>query len=75
MAFPGLFIFFGALMLCAVIVLPLLCVIDAATRSSEQFIMADSNKTLRIVLPLVFGILAAIVYLVAIRPKLKAVSA
>ena len=52
--------------------LPLYCIIDAASRSSEDFERADSNKTLWIVLPFVFGILAAIVYLVAVRPKLKA---
>lgn len=53
-------------------VLPLYCIIDAASRSSEVFERADSNKTLWIVLPFVFGILAAIVYLAAVRPKLKA---
>ena len=58
----------------AFFVLPLYCIIDAASRSSVDFERADSNKTLWIVLPFVFGILAAIVYLVAVRPKLKAVS-
>ncbi|MHB1172427.1 MAG: hypothetical protein ACYCZY_08010 [Lacisediminihabitans sp.] len=57
----------------AFFVLPLYCIIDAASHSSENFEKADSNKTLWIVLPFVFGILAAIVYLVAVRPKLKAV--
>ncbi|MHB1209142.1 MAG: hypothetical protein ACYC1I_05485 [Acidimicrobiales bacterium] len=51
--------------------LPLYCIIDAESRSSEDFERADNNKTLWIVLPFVFGILAAIVYLVAVRPKLK----
>jgi hypothetical protein len=74
MGFPAPFLLFGGLMLCAVLVLPLYCVIDAATRSSQDFLRADSNKTLWIVLPLIFGILAAIVYLAAIRPKLKALS-
>ncbi len=54
--------------------LPLYCIIDAATRSSDEFTKADSNKTLWIVLPFVFGIVAAIVYLAAIRPKLKLVT-
>ena len=53
--------------------LPLSCIIDAASRSSADFVQTDSNKTLWIVLPFFFGILAAIVYLAAIRPKLKAV--
>ncbi len=56
------------------LVLPLYCVIDAAKRSSVAFEKADSNKTLWIVLPLVFGILAGVVYLAAVRPKVKALS-
>ena len=70
--FPGAFFFFSVLMLCVVLIPPLYCVIDAATRSSQDFLLADSNRTLWIVLPLVFGILAAIVYLAAVLPKLKA---
>ena len=62
-------------MLCVAVGLPLFCIIDAATRSSEDFVKADSNKTLWVVLPFVFGILAAMVYLAVIRPKLIAVSA
>jgi len=62
------------LVVIAMLALPLYTIIDAATRSSEAFRAADSNKTLWIVLPFFFGILAAIVYLAAIRPKLKAAS-
>jgi uncharacterized membrane protein HdeD (DUF308 family) len=58
----------------ALLALPLYTIIDAATKSSDAFRAADSNKTLWIVLPFFFGFLAAIVYLTAIRPKLKAAS-
>jgi hypothetical protein len=56
----------------ALIVLPLFCIIDAAQRSSLDFQRAGSNKVLWIILPFVFGVLAAIVYLVAVRPNVKA---
>jgi hypothetical protein len=52
--------------------LPVFCVIDAAGRSSEDFRKADSNKVLWILLPFFFNIVAAIVYLGVIRPKVKA---
>jgi hypothetical protein len=58
-----------ALFFIVLLAMPLYCVIDAAMRSSTSFESADSNKTLWIVLPLVFGFVAAIVYLVAVRPK------
>lgn len=61
------------LVIVALVMLPLFCIIDAATRQSTDFEAADSNKTLWIVLPFIFGLLAAIVYLVAIRPKVIAV--
>jgi hypothetical protein len=70
-----LFILLVLIMLLVEVGLPLFCIIDAATRSSEDFVKADSNKTLWVVLPFVFGILAAIVYLAVIRAKLIAVSA
>jgi hypothetical protein len=70
-----LFILLVLIMLFVAVGLPLFCIIDAATRSSEDFVKTDSNKTLWVVLPFVFGILAAIVYLAVIRPKLMAVSA
>lgn len=60
------------LLLLAYIGLPLFCVIDAAGRSSEDFRKADSNKVPWIVLPLLFNIVAAIIYLAVIRPKVKA---
>ena len=58
-----------AMFFIVLLAMPLYCVIDAAMRSSRAFESADSNKTLWIVLPLVFGFIAAIVYLVAVRPK------
>jgi hypothetical protein len=63
-----------AIVAIAFFVLPLYCIIDAASRSSEAFDRADSNKTLWIVLPFVFGIRAAIFYPVAVRTNLRAVS-
>lgn len=64
-----------ALFVLAVVLLvamPLFCICDAASRSSTSFEAADSNKTLWIVLPFIFGLLAAVVYLGVVRPKLKA---
>jgi hypothetical protein len=58
-----------AMFFIVLLAMPLYCVIDAAMQSSRAFESADSNKTLWIVLPLVFGFIAAIVYLVAVRPK------
>ncbi len=59
--------------LAAVIVagLPLFCIVDAAKRKSEEFRLIDSNKTLWIVLPLIFPFLGAAAYLVAIRPRFE----
>ncbi len=51
--------------------LPLFCIIDAAKRTSDAFRLIDSNKTLWIVLPLVFPFLGAAAYLVAIRPRFE----
>jgi hypothetical protein len=67
-----LIVFFIVPISLALIGLPLFCIIDAAQRSSLDFQRADSNKVLWIVLPLLFGVLAAIVYLVAVRPNVKA---
>ena len=65
-------VFFSLVLVLALV--PLFCIIDAATRASDDFRRADSNKTLWIVLLFVFHILAAIVYLAAIRPRVKAAS-
>ena len=59
------------LALLLVVVLTLYCIIDAAKRSSASFRAADSNKTLWIVLLFLFHFFASIVYLTAVRPKLK----
>jgi len=47
-------------------------IVDAAKRSSEAYVKAGSNKTLWIVLILVFGDLAVLIYALTIRPKLVA---
>ena len=60
-------------LLVASLALPLYYIIDAAKRSTADFENADANKTLWIVLPFVFGIVAAIVYLAVVRPKLRSV--
>ena len=60
-------------LLVASLALPLCYIIDAAKRSTAEFENADGNKTLWIVLPFVFGIVAAIVYLAVVRPKLRSV--
>jgi hypothetical protein len=70
---PGLFLIFVPVALLIGVGLPLYCIIDAARRSSQDFVLADSNKTLWVVQPFVFGFLAALVYLAVIRPKLTAV--
>lgn len=59
--------------LAAVIVagLPLFCIVDAAKRTPQAFGLIDSNKTLWIVLPLVFPFLGAAAYLIAIRPRFE----
>lgn len=68
---PGIISVF-LLFFLALALLPLYCIIDAARRSSINFERADSNKVLWIVLLFIFHVVAAIVYLVAVRPRLKA---
>ena len=47
-------------------------IVDAAKRSNEAYVKAGSNKTLWIVLMVLFGDLAVLIYALAIRPKLVA---
>ena len=47
-------------------------IVDAAKRSNEAYVKAGSNKTLWIVLIVLFGDLAVLIYALAIRPKLVA---
>lgn len=47
-------------------------IIDAAKRSNEAYAKAGSNKTLWIVLMVLFGDLAVLIYALAVRPKLVA---
>ena len=54
---------------------PIWGIIDAAVRPESQWSEADQSKVLWIVLQVIGGIVAAIAYFVAIRPKLKAVEA
>lgn len=62
------------LIVIVVLGLPLWGAIDAATRPDPQWTAANQMKILWIVLQLALGPLAAIVYFVAIRPKLIAAS-
>jgi len=54
-----------------VVGLPLFCIIDAAKRTPDSFRAIDSNRTLWIVLPLVFPFLGAVAYLATIRPRFE----
>ena len=47
-------------------------IVDAAKRSNEAYTKAGSNKTLWIVLMVLFGDLAVLIYAFAVRPKLVA---
>jgi len=47
-------------------------IVDAAKRSNEAYVKAGSNKTLWIVLMVLLGDLAVLIYALAIRPKLVA---
>ncbi len=47
-------------------------IVDAAKRSNESYAKAGSNKTLWIVLIVLFGDLAVFIYAVVVRPKLVA---
>ena len=47
-------------------------IVDAAKRSNEAYVKAGSNKTLWIVLIVLFGDLAVLIYALTIRPKLVA---
>ena len=47
-------------------------IVDAAKRSNEAYTKAGSNKTLWIVLMVLFGDLAVLIYALALRPKLVA---
>jgi hypothetical protein len=53
-------------------VLPIWGIVDAATRPDPVWTAAGQNKVLWIVLQIVLGALGAIIYFVAIRPKLVA---
>ena len=71
----GLIIFF---LLLVTLVLPIWAVVDAASRPSGAFTAAGSSKVLWIVLIIVFwlftwivGIVLSVVYLAAIRPRVK----
>ena len=60
------------LVLLPMMVLPIWGIVDAAVRPQEVFTATGQSKVLWIVLQIVLGILGAIIYFVAIRPKLVA---
>ncbi|HEV3363988.1 MAG TPA: hypothetical protein VG795_07585 [Acidimicrobiia bacterium] len=60
------------LMMLALFVIPIWGIVDAATKPDAAWTAAGQSKVLWIVLQLVLGILGAIIYFVAIRPKLVA---
>ena len=59
----------------AVFVIPIWGIVDAAVRPTPVWTAAGQNKVLWIVLQFVLGILGAIIYFAAIRPKLVAATA
>jgi len=69
---PELLIIFVML---PMLVLPIWGIVDAAVRPQQVFTATGQSKVLWIVLQLVLGILGAIIYFVAIRPKLLAATA
>ena len=76
---PDLFV--ALLILIIGLVVPVWAIVDAATRPSAAFSAAGSSKTMWIVLIVVgwlvtglIGIILAAVYLVSIRPRVRAVA-
>lgn len=63
------------LFLLALFAFPLWGIIDAAVRPDSQWRAANQNKIVWVLLQIFLGIIGAIVYFAAIRPKLKAVPA
>lgn len=55
-------------------VLPLWGIIDAAIRPDAAWAAAGQNKVVWVLVQIFLGVLGAIAYFVAIRPKLKAVT-
>jgi amino acid permease len=73
--------FFFVIPLVALVVV-VFAVVDAAGRPESEFEAIHSNKTLWIVLPIALtvctgigGLIAGIIYLVSMKPKLNAVTA
>lgn len=60
------------LILLLTVVLPIWGIIDAAIRPGSQWRQSNQSKVLWVVLQLFLGIVGAIAYFAAIRPKLKA---
>jgi len=60
------------LFMLALFVIPIWGIVDAAVRPQPVWTVAGQSKVLWIILQLVLGILGAIIYFVAIRPKLVA---
>jgi hypothetical protein len=55
-------------------ILPLYCSIYAWRTSPDDFVGIGSNRNMWVLLPLIFGVLASVVFLAAVRPKLMTVS-
>jgi hypothetical protein len=76
----GLDLLFLLFVLVVGLVMPIWAIVDAASRPSGAFSAAGSSKTMWIVLIVVgwlvtglIGIILAVVYLVSIRPRVRAV--
>jgi hypothetical protein len=53
------------------VLLPLYCILDAATTPSKTFRDAGSSKALWIVLLIWLNLFAVVIYLASIRPRLR----
>jgi hypothetical protein len=56
-------------------VLPIWGIVDAAMRPNEAWAATGQSKALWIILQFVLGVIGAIIYFLAIRPKLAAATA
>ena len=61
-----------ALVFLFVVFLPLFCLIDVVARPSSTFREVGSSKALWVVLLIWLTLLAAVIYLASVRPRLEA---
>jgi phospholipase D-like protein len=71
---PGLFIVFFVFWL-ANLGLVIWAVVDAAMKPESAWRAADQNKVVWIIVPWIVPVIGALVYLIAIRPKVRAAQA